>query len=74
MKQYIDEDNLPAAWGGKDVYEYSFKPENRENDTISEKILCVNGTTNQQNNNDVQMKNLNLWNRKVSEQKLALKK
>lgn len=62
---------MPVEWGGKDNYEYSFKPENHENDTTGDKTVYVNGTStnyHNNNNNDAQHENLNLLQRKVSEQ------
>lgn len=57
---------MPVSWGGKDNYEYSFKPENRDNGAIGDKKVYANGT-NYQNNNDGELENLNLLHKKVSE-------
>lgn len=34
VKEYIDEDNIPVLWNGKNAYEYSWTPE---------KVTAVNG-------------------------------
>lgn len=71
VRQYIDEDNMPISWGGKDNYEFSFKPENLASNSTNGKIILTNGKTNHQmnnnNNNDSQLENLNLLHKKVSE-------
>lgn len=61
VRQYIDDENIQASWGGKDNYAYSFKPENRPSD----ENVFVNGTL-QNNNNDAEQANLNLLNKKAS--------
>lgn len=57
---------MPSLWGGTDEYEYSFEPENRQND----EVVSKNGTLHHQttnNNNSMEHENLNFLNRKVSE-------
>lgn len=52
---------MPAAWGGRDNYEFNFEPEKRQKDMIE------NGTVHHTNNNDTEQANLNLLHRKVSQ-------
>lgn len=62
-RQYIDDENIPLAWGGKDDYVYSFVPEIRQN----EELTLENGTLHHYvNNNNAEQKNFNLVHRKVS--------
>jgi hypothetical protein len=63
VRQYIDDENMPLEWGGKDGYKFSFVPEIRQND----KLKHENGTLHQPiNNNKGEQTNLNLLHRKVS--------
>lgn len=64
VRQYINDDNMPVAWGGKDNYEYSFVPENRGENG---EVVYENGALHQQaNNNNADQANLNFLHRKVS--------
>lgn len=65
VRQYIDDDNISVAWGGKDSYEYSFVPENHgENGEV---VYEYGASLHQQaNNNNAEQANLNLLHRKVS--------
>lgn len=64
VRQYIDDDNMPAFWGGKDDYVYSFVPEKRQTDGAG---ATQNGTAHHHNNNSDEQANLNLMQRKVSD-------
>lgn len=65
VRQYIDEENMPVSWGGKDDYVYSFVTEHRE---TAEKLDYANGSESfgNANNNSPNQANLNLTQRKVS--------
>lgn len=66
VRNYIDDENIPTSWGGRDNYAYSFKPEYRQSD----EGVIVSDTLHKQmsanNNNNAEQANLNLLNRKVS--------
>lgn len=72
VRQYIDDDNIPVAWGGKDNYEYSFVPENNGENG---EVVHENGALHQQaNNNNAEQANLNILHRKVSEHSSKIEK
>lgn len=61
IRQYIDDDNIPTSWGGRDNYAYSFKPESRPSD----EGVFLNGASHQANNNNIEQANFNFMQRKV---------
>lgn len=63
VRQYIDEDNIPVKWGGKDEYEYKFVPEVRQNDVTDGEVIELHSTSN---NNTEEQTNLNSMDKKVS--------
>jgi hypothetical protein len=68
IQKYIDEDNIPTAWGGQNSYEFEFVSEARENQKENEMSPLHNSTNNNNNNNCEKQENLNNGvQRKVSE-------
>lgn len=62
VRQFIDEENMPHEWGGKDDYVFTFEPEVRQNDEMKHengKLLHPG------NNNTAEHKDLNLLHKKV---------
>lgn len=58
VRQYIDDEHMPSEWGGLDNYELKFEHEKHSTESM-ENIA--------NNNNDEAQVNLNLINRKVSD-------
>jgi CRAL/TRIO domain len=58
VRQYIDENNMPHEWGGKDNYEFSFEPE-------SVLIDSDDGRVSDNNNDSIQVNYNELHSRKV---------
>jgi hypothetical protein len=58
IREYIDEENMPVKWGGKDDYVYNFEPE-AHSDEMNAKLEVTNNNTEEQTN-------LNSLHRKVS--------
>lgn len=58
IREYIDEDNMLAPWGGKDEYEFKFIPEKRQREP------SLLNHSNNNNNNYINHNNNNI--KKVS--------
>lgn len=67
IREYIDDDNMPVDWGGRDDYVFSFESEKRH-DSQDDEVIHQNGVSRQpaSNNNSDEHENLNLLHRKVS--------
>lgn len=63
VRQYIDEDNMPREWGGKDDYVFSFVPETRQIDEVKHEEKTLHHSVN---NNNTEQTNLNV-HKKVSQ-------
>jgi hypothetical protein len=58
IRTFIDEDNIPIAWGGRNSYEFAFVPEIRES-CVTEKENEMTSLHNTSNNNSEKQDNLN---------------
>lgn len=66
IREYIDEDNMPVDWGGRDDYVFKFESETRH-ERQDDEVILKNGDSRQPaNNNSDEQENLNLLHRKVS--------
>lgn len=56
VTEYIDEDNMPIDWGGKNSYVYKWTPEKDYNNEDSSKIITNGDITDNNNSQDFQKK------------------
>lgn len=63
MHQYIDDENTPIEWGGKNDYVFNFVSENCQNDEPDDGNSAPHAINN---NNTAEQTNLNSLHKKVS--------